>query len=234
MISGEARAGGTGDGTMTTEYGEDHLDFRGGTFGSSPGRRGGNQATGPAPPPLNALPAKVVGFSGRADELRALLNALNPTASGESDSPPDTPTAVPGSGRGGVRVRRLRQNVARGGGGNRGRREGRVPGGTLFVDLHGYDDNPVTADQALQAFLRALGIEPEHIPATADERAALYRSTLAQRAEQCGPVLILADNASSTAQVRPLLPGTTHSTASLSPRVTCCPNSAPDSCGCTS
>ncbi|AEY91776.1 hypothetical protein SHJG_6509 [Streptomyces hygroscopicus subsp. jinggangensis 5008] len=37
-----------------------------------------------------------------------------------------------------------------------------VPGGVLFVDLHGYDDAPVTADQALQSLLRALGAGPEH------------------------------------------------------------------------
>ena len=44
----------------------------------------------------------------------------------------------------------------------------------------------------------------EHIPPTAEERAGLYRSVLAQISE---PVLVIADNASSEAQVRPLLPG---------------------------
>ena len=44
----------------------------------------------------------------------------------------------------------------------------------------------------------------EHIPPEAEERAALYRSALAQISD---PVLIIADNASSEAQVRPLLPG---------------------------
>ncbi|UFR02196.1 tetratricopeptide repeat protein [Streptomyces sp. Go40/10] len=83
------------------------------------------------------------------------------------------------------------------------REAGWFPGGVLFVDLHGYDDAPVTADQALQSLLRALGVEPEHIPVTADERAGLYRSVLAEREA----VLILADNASSPDQVRPLLPG---------------------------
>ncbi|WP_341868960.1 tetratricopeptide repeat protein [Streptomyces diastatochromogenes] len=85
------------------------------------------------------------------------------------------------------------------------RAEGWFPGGVLFVDLHGYDDAPVTANQALQSLLRALGVESKHIPATADERAVLYRSRLAER----DAVLILADNASSPDQVRPLLPGGT-------------------------
>ena len=44
----------------------------------------------------------------------------------------------------------------------------------------------------------------EHIPPEAEERAGLYRSVLAQISE---PVLVIADNASSEAQVRLLLPG---------------------------
>lgn len=216
---------------MATEYGEDHLDFRGSNFGSFTAKKVEYRGHGPAPTALNALPARAVGFSGRADELRALLDALNPAVSGEPDSVPDATAAVPVlvaavSGLGGIGKTSLAVEA-----GYAARAKGWFPGGTLFVDMHGYDDNPVTADQALQAFLRALGIEPEHIPATADERAALYRSTLAQRAEQRGPVLILADNASSPAQVRPCSPGTAHSTGSSSPRVICCPNWAPDSCG---
>ena len=48
------------------------------------------------------------------------------------------------------------------------------------------------------------GWPPTH-PADREERAGLYRSVLAQISE---PVLVIADNASSEAQVRPLLPGT--------------------------
>ena len=58
--------------------------------------------------------------------------------------------------------------------------------------------------QALDALLRALGVPAEHIPPTTEERAGLYRSVLAQ---VTAPVLVIADNASSEAQVRPLLPG---------------------------
>jgi hypothetical protein len=42
---------------------------------------------------------------------------------------------------------------------HRARAEGWFPGGTLFVDLRGYDTDPVTADQAVLALL-ARG-EPE-------------------------------------------------------------------------
>ena len=72
------------------------------------------------------------------------------------------------------------------------------------IDLHGYDETKVEPRQALDALLRALGIAAEHIPPGAEERSGLYRSVLAGIGD---PVLIIADNASSEAQVRPLLPG---------------------------
>jgi tetratricopeptide (TPR) repeat protein len=82
--------------------------------------------------------------------------------------------------------------------------QGWFAGGVLFVDLHGYDEEPVQPLQALDAFLRALRVPAQEIPPGVEERAALYRSTLAQVVE---PVLVIADNASSEAQVRLLLPG---------------------------
>ena len=44
----------------------------------------------------------------------------------------------------------------------------------------------------------------EHIPPTVRERAALYRSVLAQIADA---VLVIAGNALTEARVKPLLPG---------------------------
>ena len=76
--------------------------------------------------------------------------------------------------------------------------------GSYSSTLHGYDEAPVQPAQALDALLRALGLPAEHIPPTAEERAWLYRSALAGITD---PVLVIADNTSSEAQVRPLLPG---------------------------
>ena len=88
--------------------------------------------------------------------------------------------------------------------GHAARAAGWFPGGVLFIDLHGYDEAPVQPHQALDSLLRALGVAAEHIPPEAEDRAGLYRSALAQVTD---PVLVIADNASSEAQVRLLLPG---------------------------
>ena len=57
-------------------------------------------------------------------------------------------------------------------------------------------------DEVLARLLRDLGVEPDRIPATLEERAALYRTRLTDRR-----VLIVLDDARDSAQVRPLLPG---------------------------
>jgi tetratricopeptide (TPR) repeat protein len=81
---------------------------------------------------------------------------------------------------------------------------GRYPDGQLFIDLHGYTQGmqPTEPGEALDHALRALGIPGAEIPTGLDERAALYRTRLADR-----KMLVVLDNAASEAQVQPLLPG---------------------------
>jgi tetratricopeptide (TPR) repeat protein len=147
----------------------------------------------PAPLALAQLPPLVAGFTGRERELEAMTRLLDPTeATGTAEV-----SAI--AGLAGVGKTSLAVHA-----GHAARERGWFPGGVLFIDLHGYDESPVPPGQALDALLRALGISAEHMPLTAEERAALYRSVLAGITD---PVLLIVDNASSEAQVQPLLPG---------------------------
>lgn len=147
---------------------------------------------------MDALPPKVAGFTGRRDQLAELLGAFDPDG-GEA---PGAVLVAAVSGLGGIGKTALAVEAA-----HAARKNGWFPGGVLFVNLHGYDDDYVTAEQALEDLLRALGTPPEHIPNGVDARAAWYRSVLRARERELGAVLVLADNASSAEQVRPLHPG---------------------------
>ena len=80
----------------------------------------------------------------------------------------------------------------------------RFPDRQLFIDLHAHTPGrePVTARDALAGLLAATGVAPRFLPGDLDGRAALWRDQMAgQRA------LLILDNAASSAQVTPLLPG---------------------------
>ncbi|WP_231648476.1 helix-turn-helix domain-containing protein, partial [Saccharothrix sp. NRRL B-16348] len=79
------------------------------------------------------------------------------------------------------------------------------PDGTLFYDLRGWAPtvDPIAPFEVLEAFLRDLGVGPADLPSTLDRRTALLRTRLAGTR-----TLLVLDNAFSTEQVRPLLPGT--------------------------
>ncbi|MFI7099885.1 BTAD domain-containing putative transcriptional regulator [Streptomyces sp. NPDC050161] len=143
----------------------------------------------PVIPRPQQLPATVSDFTGRAAFVAELSEQLA-TAEGHV-------MAVSAlTGIGGVGKTTLAVHVAHAA--NR-----HFPDGQLYVDLQGAGHSPSEPDTVLGAFLRALGVPEASIPDGLDERAALYRSSLAGRR-----VLTLLDNARDAAQIRPLLPGT--------------------------
>lgn len=80
----------------------------------------------------------------------------------------------------------------------------RFPDGALFADLHGYSPDGLAArpEEVLGQFLRSLGVPGNAIPDGLVDRTGLFRSLLDGRR-----VLVLLDNAATSEQVRPLLPG---------------------------
>lgn len=81
----------------------------------------------------------------------------------------------------------------------------RFPDRQIFVDLHGHaaDERPADPADVLAGLLAADGVDPRYLPADLDGRAAMWRDRLTgQRA------LLILDNAASSAQIAPLLPGT--------------------------
>lgn len=76
----------------------------------------------------------------------------------------------------------------------------RFPDGQLFVDLRGFECQPLDPAKVLGDFLIDLGMDRNSIPAGEQQRVELFRAQLADRR-----VLFLLDNADSEAQLRPLL-----------------------------
>jgi DNA-binding SARP family transcriptional activator/uncharacterized protein HemY/DNA-binding XRE family transcriptional regulator len=144
-------------------------------------------APGPRHRPAQ-LPADVSGFTGRAPELASLDHLLPEDG---TDVRIAVVTGTAGVGKTAVAVHWAH------------RRRDRFPDGQLYLDLRGYGpERPVEPGDALSGFLRALGVAGSEIPAEEDQRAALFRTELADR-----QLLLVLDNAGSVEQVRPLLPG---------------------------
>ena len=138
------------------------------------------------------LPLDVAGFTGREEELARLEKVL-----GASTQRPTAVVVSAVSGTAGVGKTALAVHWAH-------RARDRFPDGQLYVNLRGYDPaRPMTAPDALVRFLTALGVPEQDIPAEPDDRAARYRTEVADRR-----MLIVLDNAATVEQVRPLLPGT--------------------------
>lgn len=146
-------------------------------------------------PPLPApaqLPPPSAHFTGRDEEITELQTVLDRTRSTH-------PLAMPvlaivgsaGAGKSALAIEwchTVRQ---------------RFPDGQLFADLAGYTAGPpVDPCVVLANFLIALGLRTEQMPESLEQRSALFRSMVDGR-----HILVLLDNARTTEQVIPLLPG---------------------------
>ena len=139
------------------------------------------------------LPSAISNFTGR----KAYLDDLNSYFSGSRKGRSANTVIYAISGLGGAGKTSLIVHWA-----HKVRRH--FIDGQLFIDLHGFDPiaDPMPATEALETFIRAMGVSGEKVPATLGERSALFRSLTVDKR-----LLILLDNAESADQIRPLLPG---------------------------
>jgi tetratricopeptide (TPR) repeat protein len=139
----------------------------------------------PVIPTLHQLRAPVGDFVGRGKEIEELLKTLR---GGKS-------AAISGiSGMGGIGKTELSFYVSE-------RLRDAYPDAQLVLDMRGTDERPRDPSDALASCIRAfLGLE-QRLPDDAEELTRLYRTVLEGKR-----ALILLDNASDSAQVRPLLP----------------------------
>lgn len=143
------------------------------------------EAPRPIIPTLHQLRAAVGDFVGREKEIAELLATLRGGGS----------AAITGiSGMGGIGKTELSFYVAE-------RLRDTYPDAQLVLDMRGTDERPRDPADALASCIRAfVGLE-QRLPDDTEELTRLYRSVLEGKR-----ALILLDNASDSAQVRPLLP----------------------------
>jgi transcriptional regulator with XRE-family HTH domain len=138
---------------------------------------------------MRTLPRDIASFTGRQQELEQLAEA----AAGAG--------GVVGihaiGGMAGVGKTAFAVHAAH-------RLAGRFPGGQIFLPLHGHTpgQQPVDPTDALASLLLTAGVPAGQIPPGLEARMALWRDRLAER-----QLLLVLDDAASSEQVLPLLPG---------------------------
>jgi tetratricopeptide (TPR) repeat protein/transcriptional regulator with XRE-family HTH domain len=168
------------------------------TGGADDARRGTEPAGRPGrPEPMTgitcSLPPDTAAFIGRSAELDLITSAAVRTGrQADGTAAILAISGMPGIGKTALALRAAHLLTDR------------FPDRQLFVDLHGHTPgrDPVAPADALAELLIAAGVDPRNLPASLEGRSALWRDRLAGQ-----QTMLLLDNAASSAQVAPLLPG---------------------------
>ncbi|GAB3817999.1 transcriptional regulator with XRE-family HTH domain/tetratricopeptide (TPR) repeat protein [Kribbella italica] len=137
------------------------------------------------------LPPAVADFTGRADELRRLVELLR---SPHAAAPGIVISSI--GGMAGVGKTTLAVQASR-------RAVDQFPDGQLYLNLRGSGEKPLTPTDALTALMLSLGLPATGIPDNGHATAARYRTALAGRR-----ILLMLDDVASVDQVALLMPGT--------------------------
>jgi DNA-binding SARP family transcriptional activator len=142
-----------------------------------------------------SLPPDAAAFTGRTAELDNITGVVAASADAGRVVAIHAIGGMPGIGKTALAVHVAHQLRSR------------FPDRQLFIDLHAHTPGkePVPPGEALAGLLTTIGIDARYIPDGIEGRTGLWRDRLAgQRA------ILVLDNAASSAQVAPLLPGTEH------------------------
>jgi tetratricopeptide (TPR) repeat protein/transcriptional regulator with XRE-family HTH domain len=138
---------------------------------------------------VRTLPRDVASFTGRQHELAELAD--------KAELADETVSIHAIGGMAGIGKTAFAVHAAH-------RLAGRFPDGQIFLPLHGHTPGlqPAEATDALASLLAVIGVPAAQIPADLAARTALWRHCVAGRR-----LLLILDDAVSSEQVAPLLPG---------------------------
>jgi tetratricopeptide (TPR) repeat protein/transcriptional regulator with XRE-family HTH domain len=166
--------------------GSARVEFEAAARGHTVPGRGRGRGVAAAP---RTLPRDVASFTGRQHELAELADAAAGTGGVVSIH------AI--GGMAGIGKTAFAVHAAH-------RLAGRFPAGQIFLPLHAHTpgQQPVDPADALASLLLTIGVPAGQIPADLEARTGLWRDRLAGR-----QLLLVLDDAASSEQIRPLLPG---------------------------
>jgi tetratricopeptide (TPR) repeat protein len=155
------------------------------------GKPGPDAGQASAPAVACSLPPDTAGFTGRGAELDRITAAVAQAAGSGGVVAIYAIGGMPGVGKTALAVHASHWL------------KDRFPDRQLFVSLHAHTpgQDPLTPHAALAGLLAAVGVDARYLPGDLAGRAALWRDRMAGQ-----KVLLVLDNAASTAQVAPLLP----------------------------